>query len=321
MATARATSQWDLLFRRFRVARVGVRLRALGDGPAPPFPGAALRGSFGRALRRAACATGAPSCEGCPLAARCAYGYLFETPVPAESVRMRRYPYAPHPMVLRPPAAVPSWRAGDAVDLELVLFGRGIDYLPFALYALGEMAREGLGPARVPLHLERADLLGARPVPLYDGATLAPGPHGRAVADEVDGARGGEMALAFVSPTRIVFGGAPARELPFHVVVRSLLRRVSSLAYFHEGVHLDLDFADLVARAARVPLCDARLRWVDQRRHSARQGRPLVMGGAVGEVRYGEVPDDLAPLVALGALTHVGKGTAFGMGQYQRRVA
>jgi CRISPR/Cas system endoribonuclease Cas6 (RAMP superfamily) len=46
-----------------------------------------------------------------------------------------------------------------------------------------------------------------------------------------------------------------------------------------------------------------------------------VLGGLTGEVEYADVPGDLAALLALGELTHVGKATVFGFGRYERRAA
>lgn len=315
------SSMLDEMLFKFRVARVAATLEVGADGRAPVFPGAAFRGALGRALRRVSCSTGYPSCHGCPLTARCAYGYLFETHVPQSAARMRLYPFAPHPMVLRPPDDCAEWRAGDLVHLELLLFGRGIDYLPFVLYALGVAGEDGIGPDRVPLRLVRADLVGASPRPLYDGATLAPGPYGVPLGREVARSAAGDVRLALLAPVRIVHEGNLARELPLHVLARALLRRAASLAYFHEGLTLDLDFAGIIERARSVPVRDARLSWRDQRRHSARQGRAQVLGGAVGDVTYVGVPADIAELLSLGELTHVGKGTAFGLGRYERRAA
>lgn len=312
---------WSHLLERLRVARVRASFRAAADGAAPPFPGASFRGALGRALRQAACATGMPSCVGCPLTARCAYGYLFETHVPAASARMRLYPYAPHPMVLRPPPAIEAWREGDEVDLEVILFGRGIDYLPYLLYALGEMGRAGVGPERVPLEIRSADLLGPNARRIYDGATLAAGDCARPARAHLSGPPRADERLVFLSPARVQYRGEPARDLPAHVLARALARRLASLAYFHEGIEIEADFRALLERARAVPTRSSRLAWREQYRASARQGRPHPLGGAVGEVTYADVPPEIGTLFALGELTHVGKGTSFGLGRYERRAA
>jgi hypothetical protein len=215
----------------------------------------------------------------------------------------------------------PEWREGANLLLEVILFGRGTDYLPFVLYALQEMGREGVGPERTPLLLRSADLLSQRPRRIYEGLSLAPGPYASPASLLVAGGAEGDLRLSFVTPTRIVFGGELARDLPLHVVARALLRRVSSLAHFHEGIELDLDFAGLVERASRVPTRAARLSWVDEHRHSARQGRAQTLGGAIGEVDYAGVPAEIGDLLALGELCHVGKATAFGFGRLERRAA
>ena len=108
---------------------------------------------------------------------------------------------------------------------------------------------------------------------------------------------------------------------PFHVLVRRLLDRVSSLAYFHCGERWETDFPGWIERAAAVRIAEARTRWRDWSRRSGRQNRRIQMGGLVGPVTY---EGDLAPyrpLLALGSLIHVGKGAVMGNGRMAVRGA
>jgi CRISPR/Cas system endoribonuclease Cas6 (RAMP superfamily) len=52
-------------------------------------------------------------------------------------------------------------------------------------------------------------------------------------------------------------------------------------------------------------------------RVSGRQKKRIEMGGLVGKVTYEGDLTDYLPLLALGELIHVGKGTVFGNGQYE----
>jgi hypothetical protein len=80
------------------------RLRLIAEEPLqlPPYAGSAWRGLLGHRLRAAACVTGLRKCTGCLLRTSCVYAYVFETPPPPDTTRMRRYPAAPHPFVLAP---------------------------------------------------------------------------------------------------------------------------------------------------------------------------------------------------------------------------
>lgn len=325
---------WVELLSQLHACRVGLCFEAQEDGLCPAFPGAALRGAFGAALRGSTCATGAPTCDDCPVVEQCTYAYLFETPIPADARRMRLYTHAPHPFVLRAPQAprgedAGEWEAGQQIDVELVLFGRGIDALPEVIFALAAAGQRGLGPSRTRLALRHAELReladdGALVTrPLFDGETLAPPPYGvplRRLLALREGECGApalrNVALALRSPARVVHQGKLARSLPLHVVVRSLLRRVSAIADFHGALSLDADFAGLVRAAETVVTVQESLSWTDQHRRSARQGREHALGGVVGHVEYADVPPALASLLAVGTLTHLGKGTAFGLGHY-----
>ncbi len=101
--------------------------------------GSAWRGALVHAVLRGACIRSRTACGACLLRFHCIYAYLFETPPPPDSEKMRRYPNAPHPFVLNPaPARRDSGRAGQVCDVDLTLIGRGNDYLAHLVRAMGE---------------------------------------------------------------------------------------------------------------------------------------------------------------------------------------
>jgi len=59
-----------------------------------------------------------------------------------------------------------------------------------------------------------------------------------------------------LTPTRITFDHHLHTYPEFHVVVRSLLRRLSNLAYFHCGQELKLDFTEVIESAKAVETRD-----------------------------------------------------------------
>ena len=68
----------------------------------PVYAGSAWRGAFGHALKRLVCVTREPACPPCLLYRSCVYPYLFETPPDPAAGKLRKYPAAPHPYLLRP---------------------------------------------------------------------------------------------------------------------------------------------------------------------------------------------------------------------------
>jgi hypothetical protein len=262
----------------------------------PGYMGSAWRGGFGRALRRAACVTGRPTCPGCPFLARCVYPYLFETPPGAADGILADYDRVPNPFVLAPPwdggAVLPE---GGETGLRLVLIGRAIDEAALARQAVAEAALAGLGPDRGPLDLGTVE-------------RVSPPPLGAAPA---------AVMIDLASPLRLVEEGrlvGPASFRPRHLLV-SLLRRVSLLAERHGGTPLALDYRDLKAKAEAAAFADADLRWAEWRRWSGRQQRLLPMGGLLGRLTLPLAGlDEFWPFLALGPWLHAGKGTTMGLG-------
>lgn len=124
------------------------------------------------------------------------------------------------------------------------------------------------------------------------------------------------LTLHFVTPTRLIYAEALTHTPAFHVLIRALLRRVSNLTYFHCGAELDVDFRDLIAAAEQIETVSSEVRWYDWERYSARQDTRMKLGGFVGRVTYRGDLQAFLPLLRLGEIVHLGKGTSFGLGKY-----
>jgi hypothetical protein len=121
----------------------------------PAYPGSAWRGAFGHALKKTVCVVRDTPCNQCLLKNACAYSYIFETPMPANSEKMRKYTAAPHPFVLR-------FHQLDAHEnlpytLDVILFGHGQRYFPYIVHALQTAGNEGIGSQRQPFNLQKID--------------------------------------------------------------------------------------------------------------------------------------------------------------------
>jgi hypothetical protein len=228
------------------VAACDFRFRARGAMRLPGYMSSARRGGFGRALKRAVCITGLPTCPGCPFEQSCVYPYLFETAPGGEDGILAGYDRVPNPFVLAPP-----WeegrllRAGDETTLRLALIGRAVEHAGFAKQAVVEAGLRGLGPDRGALDLVAVE-------------TAAPPPAGPC-PDCIE--------IALTSPLRLVAAGRLVGRgalQPRHLLL-SLLRRVSTLAERHGPAPLDLDYRALKERAEAAEFAAAELRWVDGR--------------------------------------------------------
>jgi len=306
-------------------ARLGVyRFEIIAVEPLnlPNYKGSTFRGAFGHAFKRVSCALRGKDCEQCLLRNKCVYCYVFLTPPPPGAGRMRKYPYAPHPFVLEPPPErYRFYRIGEKIRFGLVLVGKGNEYLPYFIYAFDEMGQVGIGRGKgrfrlLAVYRERADGSFER---IYDGETKVltqtdeASPLGALLTS--DGC-GGAVSVAFLTPTRLKGNGRFASQVDFQLFIRSLLRRASSLLYFHCGVELDVNYRELIRRAGDVRTVNSSLRWYDWERYSSRQGTRMKLGGLVGSVEFAGDIGEFMPLIKFGEIVHIGKGTSFGLGKY-----
>lgn len=297
------------------------------------------RSAFGRDLHRNECATGAPDCPGCPAGSDCLYAYLFDTRLPPGATWMQGVERVVHPMLLRaapepvggPQAAgesqaatraqatgEPQAASGSQAALEVLLFGQGIAHAARVAGALARAGAGGVGSKRDRWQLRvvqtRTGLHEAwRP---FDPRDVPSWPI--ELVDTRAPACPPAVRIELISPARIQRQGTPIRPqaLAFADLYASLLRRLSSVARFHEGIDWQADFRGLVEQARAVRLAEPRLRWQELHRYSARQQRTMRLGGIVGDM---VAEGDLTPFwphLWAGQWLHLGKATMFGLGHY-----
>ncbi|MER2527625.1 MAG: CRISPR system precrRNA processing endoribonuclease RAMP protein Cas6 [Candidatus Competibacter denitrificans] len=282
------------------------------------YAGSAWRGVLGHALKRLVCVTREPTCPPCLLYRSCVYPYVFETPPDPAIGKLRKYPAAPHPYVLRPgPGGVHP--AGATVTVDVVLFGYGNRHLPYVLHAFDQAGQRGIGQRNGRLQLKQVlqQTVSGAWQPIYQpGQTLQP------LAPETpqQPVCPSRLLLHLKTPLRI----RQAEKLigpdafQFGALFANLLRRISLLITFHTDTPLAADFAALNQAGWAIRHRAARLRWHEWSRYSSRQDALLQMGGLIGEVELdGAGLEPFWPYLWLGQWTHAGKGAVMGLGQYR----
>lgn len=307
------------------LARYRIRFIPEKGLPLPEFKETILRGGLGLALKQGACIrpTGA-QCQACAAPEVCAYAYLFESKIPVDTEVLRAASDVPAPYVFAAALERQLLAAGEPFDFTLTLFGDAIRYLPYLVAALRLMGMQGLGRSSVRCHLQAVYWL----APAGEATALFVGPeHGvlrSQPAAYTVGAWAGASAsqataltIQFESPTTLKHNGDILHDAPpFHVIIRTLLRRVSSLSYFHGGQRWETDYRGWIARAETVTTSAAAVQWQDWERYSTRTQRRMPLGGLVGTVTYAGDVAPFLPLLRLGELIHVGKNAVFGNGRF-----
>nr|WP_320012207.1 CRISPR system precrRNA processing endoribonuclease RAMP protein Cas6 [uncultured Desulfobulbus sp.] len=296
-----------------------IHCRWVTEARLPDYAGSALRGAFGWALKKSSCALRRQDCTACLLRQRCAYAWIFETERYTDA-NSRPVNVRPHPFVVRPGiGCAGSGKEGEAWEFSMLLIGEGGEYLPHIVYSIRLMGESGIGSSkRNGLGRFQLERIVAGTNVIYDGSSgmlLNNNP----VAELCMGEQGQRretkrIRIHFHTPLRLKYNNGLLRDLPFHVLIRACLRRISSLEEVYGQGEPKLDYIGLINRAERVQTVTSTLRWQEMLRYSNRQKQKTSLSGLVGVVEYrGDLTEYLNLLEYCG-LVHIGKQTVFGLG-------
>jgi hypothetical protein len=317
------------MLKNFRAAVFELSLAAGEQGlDMPPYKGSTLRGGFGSAFRKIVCTGHQKQCKGCLLIPSCPYAYVFETaPVPGGKA-LRNYDDVPRPFIFEPPLTRKTcYESGEMLVFNLILIGKAIDYLPYFLVAFQELGRMGIGRGRKPFTLEKVEA--AHPITgekklIFDCTEGKIYNLDLAVSGieimETEEPQNDKLTVLYETMTRIKHNGHFAYPLEFHILVRGLLRRISSFYVFHHGEEWNVDYSGIIHQAQSVERIEDTTQWVDWERYSNRQQTRMNLGGVVGEVTYHGDIAPFGPILKLGEIVHVGKACTFGMGKFRLAV-
>lgn len=290
----------------------------------PDYVGSTLRGAFSAALKSSSCkGNETRACQdSCGWPGLCAYGALMETPVPDNAPgRLRSSRFAPHPVILTAPEVGGVLFPGDTFSFDVTLVGKGAARVKETIAALGRMASLGVGKGRGELTLhavhdavseriiwredrpDELDLSALSPTNL----TSAP----RASSPHVE-----RLHLRLTTPLQLSRGGDMVEVLDAGELAHACADRFRLLDGMHGSGDFSLDAGAISRRVRALDIHVTRhdLRRLDIERYSSRQRRRHALSGLVGElVLEGELTE-LAHLLEVAEVVHVGKKTSFGFG-------
>jgi hypothetical protein len=123
------------------------------------------------------------------------------------------------------------------------------------------------------------------------------------------------IRICLESPLRLLRGGSIAHFLDFSNLLRSQLRRCSSLfAYYGEG-ELEMDYVFMSGEASKVNSVGNDFKFT-----KPEWSQRASFAGLLGEGKFSDLPYGMLPLLKLGSYFNAGKGAAFGMGVYRLEV-
>ena len=292
----------------------------LDDALLPPYKGSTFRGAFGSALKRAVCVAKRQECPTCLLSSRCVYAQTFESSSQeSEGSHIKASP--PVPYIIEPPLNTHThFAAGSPFDFSLLLFGKANESLPYFVYAFEIMGEAGIGKKlrgqRGRFALNTVKKAGAV---IYDSDSKklkSSKTEDVVIIPALQTPDTSTVRVNLLTPLRLKHNNMLSSELPFHTLVRAMLRRISGLfEHFGDGEPL-LDYRGLIARAQDITIENSSLRWHDWERYSNRQEQAMMMGGLIGSVVYSGSLAPYLPLFELCKNLHIGKQSSFGLGLF-----
>mgnify|MGYP000964675136 CR=1 FL=1 len=313
---------------KLHFAIIEFRTEILQDCKMPVYKGSVIRGALGYCFRQTVCTRPLCECNTCVLHTACPYACVFESfPFPSASM-LSKYHSVPQPFILEPPADGKSfYNKGEPFNFKIILIGKAIQYIPYFIHAFKEAGFIGLGTGREgKYHVKSVvnyNFLLSKWSVLYNGqskSVKSPEYIIRVASineviqywEEIS-----EVTLTFLTPVRIKYRAKLVDYLEFHIFMRSFLRRLSAIFYFHCGEKLLFDYRKLVEYSKTIDMVYSDLHWEDVECYSSRQKELLRLGGFKGTVRFQGNLKDFIVFIMLGQYFHLGKGITYGLGKYE----
>jgi hypothetical protein len=269
----------------------------------------AVRG-FDKYFKRVSCSQNDFSCHICiEQAEYCPYLSVFGQVLSTDPDVVRRHQKPPLPFAFK---IIETEQTTECIELGLVIAGKAIHHVSLFQSAVKLMiasVAENRGVDATVSGTWCLDYQGGRQelnaasyqLLLLSGLEIIQASqHSKAVKIYLD------------SPLRLLSGGSIANAFDFGLLLRSQMRRCSSLfAYYGEG-ELELDYVFLSQEAAKVTSPGnafnfSKPQWALHAR----------LGGILGAGDFTGLADGMFPLLRLGSYLNAGKGAAYGLGAYR----
>ncbi|BCG48377.1 CRISPR-associated endoribonuclease Cas6 [Citrifermentans bremense] len=240
-------------------------------------------------------------CTGCLSAAPCPFPATFGQQIANDPEAVRRHQKPPLPFIFQFPVLPLPPNSGKSFQLALHLVGSAVQHVSCYIAAVRVLVESKKG--RV-VNVE-AEAPGGGVAPI-DAA-------GVPLLSSQDPVLAGPLStdtvtLQLLTPLKLVHEGRLLKNFTFAQFARSLMRRISSLAYHYEGAEPSLDYRWLSQTSEAVETLEYGCRLVSW------NGRPA---GIAGTAVFGGDLEPFHLLLQLGMATHLGKGASFGFGSYR----
>lgn len=312
----------------------------------PYFAGTAIRGILGRAMFDTVCINPhIKNCTNCPDTQSCSYAYVFKShlvsvnrPVPFQDGnkpmdKIHTLPpiktEAPHPFVLsRISPEQGSIKKESCIEIEYTLIGTAIQYLytfmqtllHFPDYPFANRGKIQMDKIEE-IHYDQQDTYSLLLYQDGEWKNTSVQPY-RLQAEQyiLDPDLTYNTKITFLTPVRIQHQGKITSQLSYSILLKSLIRRVQMLDLFYGAGDYEpvaKHLLDILEKSTLLPKTRTALHPVQVNRYSHRQNKHIHQPGMLGWIAFKKVPAMFIPLLKLGEIIQVGKGTSFGLGRYR----
>ncbi|WP_435932181.1 CRISPR system precrRNA processing endoribonuclease RAMP protein Cas6 [Moraxella bovoculi] len=284
-----------------KIARYRISFCADNDMHLPSYAGSALRGMFGHALKSMACPTA--NGRSCRCQEDCLYRTLFDPP---QTHTHDRKQDTPPPFIIEARSLPRHIKAGQTAYFYMTLIGK-VAHSEQMMIELAWRRALSMGFDQKDKTKATAKFIGMSKFDSPFGSPIKPMPPT-------------ELILDLLTPTRIQHHGKllNSQDLTASLFCQALMRRYVQLSAAY-GDKPDDDELKSVYQDIENVTGECYLSYRAWSRFSHRQHRVIPQDGLVGRIELHGVSERLYHYLHLGQWLHIGKGTVFGLGQYQLR--
>ena len=265
---------------------------------------------FAAACRQVSCSRPGLSCRNCPSVAECSWNQVFAQELSVDPAALKRHQKPPLPFAFSFSVPESVENTEGVIASRLVVVGRAIQHLRMLLDGLSKLlADKSCQGNDTILQILCRDYQGAL-LPLNTG--IRTNQNSCLVVLSVADLLGGvtenpsSITLKMLSPLKILQNGRQLNHFDFSQFARSLMRRVSSMAYYYADYEFICDFETLAMHTSDIVSIEkCFLKDVNAKG-----------GGIIGQGSFSGDFSGLMPFLVLGTFLNAGKGAAYGMGSY-----
>lgn len=284
----------------------------LNDARMPETKTAALRGGMGEMLLRQNCVTDR-NCGVCRFSKACVVNHTFY------SAMEKKPSYVTKPesvgYLIECTDTRTQFKKGGRFEFTLTLFGDSIVYFNIYLQAFCQLGMYGLGKDRARFRIREVRNTQGRTIVLDNEVDMS-----RYRIDTVSGyikkrkeklLRGmGDWRLTFLTPLSMKYQQEYMQQFYGEALVKGAARRMQMLNYYIGNE------ADVPEFSVYPEIRTQSVSRENVRRYSGTQDAHMTLRGIAGTVIFDTMPQECLDHLIAGELTHMGRNTSFGFGQY-----